>query len=267
MTPDPPDPCGEILESSAYVRDWMERQPAVKEESLSDWLLYDVSRRLPYVHYHAFNRTEEGRVTGADWEWWILFPGLYLRLRVQAKKAFEGKDNYREIVRTNRHGLQIDKLLENAEAINAIPLYAFFSSSGHSSACPRPTLPDGAYLAGAKAVYDRYIGGARVRVDAADLVAHSIPFSCFACCPLTYDGADGAERFARTYFPREATPDDSGGHPVRGLHRQLPAYVESLLEVGDEVPEWWDREFASATGDVRALLVYDLRERPVSQSP
>lgn len=264
MNPDVLDPCGEIQRSSAYVREWMKRQPAVKEESLTDWLLYRISQQLPYVYYHAFNRIEEGRVTGADWEWWILFPSLALRLRVQAKKAFEGKDNYREIARTNQHGLQIDKLIEDADAVNAIPLYALFSSAGHPSYCHQmQTHPDGVYLAGAKTVYDRYIAGARARIDAADLIAQATPFSCFACCPLTYEGANGAERFAQIYFPREALPDeDTAGHAVQGLHRQLPSYVDVLLSADGGVPEEWEREFSLETEGVRALLVYDFRDRP-----
>ena len=258
------DPCEEISKSSAYVREWMARQPAVKEESLSDWLLYDISSRLPNVYYHAFNRVEEGRVTGADWEWWILFPDQHIRMRVQAKKAFDDKDNYSEIARTNKYGLQIDKLMQDAATVNAIPLYALFSSTGHASSCKfKQAHPDGVYLAGAEAIYNNYISGPRIRVEAADLISDSIPFSCFACCPLSYRGADGAARFVETYFPQESEPNDSG-HSPRGLHLQLPAYVTSLLEFDpDDVPDWWEREFVSSTEDFRALLVYDFRDRNV----
>jgi len=180
METEPFDPCDEIREASAYVRVWMEHQPAVKEESLSDWLLYEISRRLKYVHYYAFTRHQESRVTGADWEWWVLFPTQYLRMRVQAKKAFESKDNYPELLRSNAYGLQIDKLISDADAVNAIPLYAFFSSSQHGSMCRGDGgHPDGVYLAGAKSLYDRYINQPRSKISASDLIAQSNPFSCF----------------------------------------------------------------------------------------
>ncbi len=66
--------CKQLHQSSGFVRKWIAKQPAVKEESLTDWLLFDVSTRLPNVLYHAFTRHEEARHTGADWEWWLLFP-------------------------------------------------------------------------------------------------------------------------------------------------------------------------------------------------
>lgn len=240
----------------------MERQPAVKEESLSDWLLYDISRRLKHVHYHAFNRHQEARETGADWEWWILYPGQYLRLRVQAKKAFEDKDNYPEVLRSNKYGLQIDKLISDADSVNAIPLYAFFSSSRHSSMCRGGSgHPDGVFLSGAKLIYDRYINQPRQKVAASDLIAQSNPFSCFGCCPLSYDTPEGATRFLETYYEAEAVSDDADRNP-RGIHGQLPSYVTSLLEYEPEdIPDWWDREFAQTTNDFKALLIYDFRNR------
>ena len=118
----------------------------------------------------------------------------------------------------------------------------------------------------AETVYDRYIHGLRVRVEATDLIALSLPFSCFACCPLTFEGAIGAEQFARIYFPRETNPDD--GQPPLGLHDEIPAYVEALIALDrDQDIDLWDREFAPSVEGVRSVLVYDLRSRPDAPSP
>lgn len=62
------DPCEELRKSSGFIRRWLTRQPGVKGESLADWLRYDVSQRLPFVHYVGFSHHEEARQTGADWD-------------------------------------------------------------------------------------------------------------------------------------------------------------------------------------------------------
>lgn len=81
---------------------WIHNQPYVKEESITDRIIYDLNRDNPFVICYEFNRNEEA-VNGADWEWWILFNDyekvsltsnahgqyegvLALRCRVQAKK-------------------------------------------------------------------------------------------------------------------------------------------------------------------------------------
>ena len=68
-----PNACTEFAKAARYVRDWLVHQPNVKEETLTDWLLYRISRQLASVYYIAFSRHQEARVTGADWEWWIRF--------------------------------------------------------------------------------------------------------------------------------------------------------------------------------------------------
>jgi hypothetical protein len=78
--------CQILKASSKYIRAWLAGQPNAKEESLTDWLLYDVSKSSANFLYRAFTRHEEARQTGADWEWWLLLPLHNLRLRIQAKK-------------------------------------------------------------------------------------------------------------------------------------------------------------------------------------
>jgi hypothetical protein len=104
--------CNAIKALSAQVHHWMTRQPAVGEESLTDWLLFEVSERLPQVRYHKFNRFEEARASGADWDWWFVGNRVSMGWRVQAKKLKKDSDNYADIARANRFGLQIEKLLE-----------------------------------------------------------------------------------------------------------------------------------------------------------
>jgi hypothetical protein len=43
--------CGVLGDTSSYVHDWLTEQPAAKEESLTDWLLFDISKKSPVVRY------------------------------------------------------------------------------------------------------------------------------------------------------------------------------------------------------------------------
>lgn len=81
-----PTDCERVRHCSLYVRHWIEKQPEVKEESLTDWLLFELSRRIPRIRYKSFSRHEESRVTGADWHWWFVFDRFSFQIRVQAKR-------------------------------------------------------------------------------------------------------------------------------------------------------------------------------------
>lgn len=253
--------CKELRKSSSYVRQWLTNQPVVKEESLTDWLLYDVSKNVPSVLYHAFTRHQEARETGADWEWWILFKKHFVRLRVQAKKVSTSKDNYPELARTNRHGLQIDMLLDGAQKANAIALYALYSAHDAKTLCNQhhTQYDDGVFFAGATRLNADFISGARQRITADDLLSRSVPFTCFACCPLVH-GHDGSmTEFFENYYASELGTDN-GRNVRRGIHFELPGYISSLLEHrGEGVPDWWEKEFQNSLQGFNAVLVYDYR--------
>ena len=113
---------------SKYIYDWMKRQQHVKEESLTDWLLYNISQQCNFIYYQAFSRHEESK-NGSDWEWWILTSdnsekrefNAY-RFLVQAKKLLpNNNDNFPLISYGNKNGLQIDLLINFAKNRNALP--------------------------------------------------------------------------------------------------------------------------------------------------
>ncbi len=121
-------------ECSEYIYTWLRKQNHVKEESLTDWMLYEISRKCNFIHYQAFSRHEEAK-NGSDWEWWVLTPDCSgkhrynaYRFLVQAKKLFaDDKDNYPLINYSNRYGTQVDLLLDSARDKNALPLYMYYS--------------------------------------------------------------------------------------------------------------------------------------------
>jgi hypothetical protein len=121
-------------DSSKIIYDWLNKQPSVKEESLTDWLLYYTAEHCSNLYYQEFTRHKEA-CNGADWEWWILTPGYgkeynAYRFFVQAKKLLtNGRDNYQLLSYGNKNGYQIDLLIETAKQKNAFPLYLYYSTA------------------------------------------------------------------------------------------------------------------------------------------
>lgn len=117
--------------ASKECYDWLRNHPNVKEESITDWLLYRLSQMTDKIRYITFTRNEEAS-SGADWEWWILTrlgkETVGYRFLVQAKKLKAHKDNYAGLCYSNKNGFQIDLLQENAKERGALPVYAMYSS-------------------------------------------------------------------------------------------------------------------------------------------
>ncbi|MEH2404372.1 MAG: DUF6615 family protein [Nostoc sp.] len=253
--------CQQIYHSSKYVSLWLTKQPHVNEESLTDWLLFHISTKVPNIHYHTFTRIEEARQTGADWEWWILFPQNYVRFRVQAKKL-STDDNYKKIAYANKYGLQIHKFLEDSKQANAISLYALYSPAINYEMCNKKlsNQNDGVFLAGGQQIHNAFILGYSLKITAIDILKLSRPFSCFACCPLITANGGGLQHYLKQYFQLEMTSVSPNYNNFRGLHDELPNYLSSFMDkVQVGVPEWWEKEFKLQMGDFNALLVYDFR--------
>ncbi|MFI0430685.1 DUF6615 family protein [Mariniflexile sp. HMF6888] len=86
---------------------------------------YKLSDLDPNISYQLFNRIQEARTTGADFEFWILTNNFNFRARVQAKRLRQNKDHYSSIAYTNNYGYQIEKLRTDAISNGFGPLYAF----------------------------------------------------------------------------------------------------------------------------------------------
>jgi hypothetical protein len=250
-----PHLCDVFRQSATYVHTWLTEQPGVKEESITDWLLYDISKNAAEVTYVAFSRHEEARTTGADWEWWILFSDGAIRLRVQAKRLFDTKDNYPELARTNKYGLQITKLLADSSTVNAFPLYAFYHTGQSGSLCPqRPQAPEGVHLASAFRVDQSFLQ-TRKAVSSVDALQLASQVSCLVCCPIATSSASDFLQHLKRYhsLPDSASPQHMG------FHAKIPHFVVSLVESRESVPEWWEREFSRDLEGVNAVLVVDRR--------
>jgi hypothetical protein len=269
-----------LYKSSQYVGNWIYRQPYVKEESLTDWLLFDMSENIEDVYYKSLPRHEEARRTGADWEWWLLFSDFCFAMRVQAKKLYSTYDNYPVIAYTNRYGLQIEKLLHDAARGNLMPFYAFYTDQRADVMCPNKRNDEGVFIAGGRKIYDTFINAPREQVMVADILPHTLALSCFIGCPLVlwgesptqpgFGGQEGGDRFRRsiiTYYKSEFGPEFSDEETniaeyenIPGMRKEVPQYVESFIDLSRKsLPDWWEQEFSGDIEGTNALLVFDLR--------
>ena len=264
----PPDPCTAIRRISNYVARWIQLQQNVGEESITDWLLYESARRIPQIAYRKFTRSEEAKESGADFDWCLLTSRRCLTFRVQSKRAPGNTDLYPSIAYSNRHGLQIERLIEASRSDNVRPTYAFytdpipgtpFGCQFASKAGPRT----GAFLAPAGWVYHTFVVPARSQVMRENLLGKSIPLECLACCHLAQKSLD---QFLQAYF---AQVDANAGADISsnlGVSDAPPGWASALLQESlqrgasnTSVPDWWDREYAHLAARTGAVLVWDLR--------
>lgn len=269
-----------LYRSSQFIGHWIHRQPYVREESLTDWLLFDMSENIKGAYYISLPRQEETYRTKPDWEWWFLFSGFCFAMRIQAKKLYPVYDNYPSIAQTNKYGLQIEKLLHQAAEDNFMPFYAFYTDQRARVMCPNQRNDEGVFIAGGQKIYDTFMSSPRAKVSAADILRNTLSLSCFVCCPLVSgDGAfmraessdpDTGIRWLHsivTYFKSELGSGFSNDNfslieyeNIPGMNKDAPYYIESFIEMSRKgVKDRWEDEFSHEIEGVNALLVYDFR--------
>jgi hypothetical protein len=187
---------------------WIKNQAYVKEESITDRILYELNRNNPHVICHEFKRNEEA-LNGADWEWWLLFDNPFkthdfykdtqslsntaaYRFRIQAKKLLaDNKDKNYVFRYANKNDFQIKLLIERAKEERAIPLYAFYSNAFRKSKEVSINLDgkeflidnvcsdciNGIYLLSATWAYDNHFKAIDHKSTSQDIVNESFPAS------------------------------------------------------------------------------------------
>jgi hypothetical protein len=256
--------CKSFNDCSADIKKWLSKQPEVKEESLTDRFLYDLSEKVPTVRYKQFTRTEEGRKTGADWEWWFIFSDKKsFAARVQAKKLKLKSDNYAGIAYTSNGKLQIERLLDDSAKDGFASFYSFYSTEDSGSTmCGGRLNDEGVFIAEANNLRNEFILKGKRTLAPKDILKFTNPVSCLFCCPMTYENGsnivDGFKRHIENYFP---TLNDNRGENSNlnelGF-RETPNYILQLAS-GD-IPEWWEREYQFNFQRTNAIITIDLRD-------
>lgn len=273
-------------ECSKYVYDWVNKQNHVKEESLTDWLLYEISQKCDFIFYQAFSRHEEAH-TGSDWEWWILTTDCSnahqfnaYRFLVQAKKLLShGSDNYPLISYGNKYGTQVDMLLDSARDRNALPLYMYYSIGKSKiteqirniSYIPESVLRwctsciNGCYLSLAHVVYDLLYNVPRNKITDSNLLNNSFKLSILDWA----NGMSGKEvdrildGFNDTLLNQKIINSSLYlNYKIRGMKHSdssIPNYLKVFMQNMHDNLRWFENEMNIT--DISGLGVIDLRNK------
>ncbi|MEO7978377.1 DUF6615 family protein [Flavobacterium sp.] len=251
--------CQSIKTCASEVFHWISRQNEVGEESITDWGLYRASQLDGRIQYLQFNRHQEGKFTGADFELWILTDTIYFKARVQAKRLRARKDLYPGIAHSNKYGLQIDKLIKDASRGGFRPLYAFYNNENHTSQCRKNVINEGIYLADANIIHNDIFSVPKRAIDSAHLISKSTPFSCWFCCSL-YESSSHETflDFLNLYYPAQ------NGDNTSGITNEFPNYISSLLGLKTQSEAKLDYDFQKEfriLNNVDGILLIDNRKQ------
>jgi len=255
--------------ASHHVLGWLRRQPELKEESITDWLLDYFDQNSSQLRYYQFNRHEEGRVSGADWDWWFIQRHGCFKLRIQAKKLRTRHNHYSDLARCSNAGHQLDLLLDSSAQLNFYPLYSLYGPSQGAERCACAHQPTSLHICSAQEVYNLVFGSARIHIDSARLLSLTIPLHCLFCCPLTFDKPDGGpESLFDHYFsvpPRYSVDEDAGEdpHPRRGYEGTTPPIIKRLFEVREvnSNTEGLLQEYQSMFSGTDGVVIADISKK------
>lgn len=246
------------------LRDALTLRCALGEESITDYLLLELKRSHPHeVVVTKFTRAREGRVTGADWEWWFRSSGHWFGMLVQAKKLDGVRLKYPEIGYKNTSGRsQIDLLLEHASKQSVYPIYCFYNYWNITS-CPATSLrcipPRVEYLG--CTIADAYSVKHLIESSKTDLLSIlriSLPWTCLVCFPRVA-AARGrlpyrVHRVVRI-LKRLGAERLNTVAGVPAVTEQPPPYVVRSFEMRNEFNGEVEAERVDAPAGIRGIVI------------
>lgn len=168
------------------IFDWLSTDPKVQEESLTDWLKYQIIKKSTSngtkVTCKLFSKQIEGSVTGADIELFVIKKGGTYAYRIQAKKL---KNSATENAKAftyppNNSGNQYNMLINDASKNGMTPLYMFYTSISGNMKCNKYAQNCGAIISDAT-IYKVYASGRKKQCAASDIISMSYPLPCILC--------------------------------------------------------------------------------------
>lgn len=264
--------------------DWLSRQKSVKEESLTDWLLYRVSQLTPCVQYLTFTRNEEASI-GADWEWWIITKDCCekrkcaYRFLVQAKKLHPMKDNYPSLAYCNRNGLQIDLLYEAAKQRSAMPLYILYSANRPDYREQRIHMPNeycdmllkwcrscinGVYFTSVYQIRELLFSQPRPQIPDQSILNRSLGLSVLDRFLFDRKELRHMEHYADEPFGKRFCNVIDNAANNRYFEDDFPVYLSVLLREGiANCAQWFEREYEQGShgiSDLAGIVIVDLTD-------
>ena len=278
---------------SNKMYEWLSKQPNVKEESLTDWLLFELSDICNFIKYYAFTRNEESLI-GADWDWWVLTNSNAYRFRIQAKKLRPDKDNWASFSYGNKNGIQIDLLLDSARKDSAFPLYMLYSTSSPDideqlSNYKNQRFQEmikwcadckcASFLSPTKNIYELIFGQGKKTIHDEILLNLSLRFSSFDYFLERHSLNELSEslELLNAMYCMENMSDDVKRSKNVGFkfdykskwsnsssRKEIPNWLDSIIREENafnesEMPKWFEGEFRQQLPDTLGFAIVDLR--------
>ena len=252
---------------SVEVKEFLQNVPDVKEESVTDYLVWkwgELDRKFNYINIKTFTRKEEGLITGADFEieLWLVGRTFRFPLVFQAKKAVNPFNSYVSKLNYPKNTqAQLKKLLSYSRSKKRLPFYVFYSipdTTTRVMCANHEAQVSGIFVMDAFTAKEFADGKHGSRVSKNKILAATNPFHCMFCCPLMLLG----EYFIH-YFERIAE------YLGVVVDQEIPNYVSLLLtgqwrEIRQE--EAFSIVIQNELTVYRVVGVYDMRDwdSPVS---
>lgn len=255
---------------------WIQSYPNVKEESITDRIIYQLNKDNLFVSCVAFTHKEEA-LNGSDWEWWMIFNKCAYRFRVQAKKLKAGaQDNSPILYYINSNGFQIDLLINRSKQVRALPVYAFYSDCEIQKSFievyafykPGLKLPNlcsncknGIFIASAQDIKKQFMNGKRQNVLRDQLIELSFPLSM-----LDFMHSKGLARYFEQINHRHYDRFKSENQLDKDLcanENILEVLLESISEyryTDEEYPPYLKRMLSAEWRQTGRVKVLDIAE-------
>ncbi|WP_124607270.1 DUF6615 family protein [Burkholderia sp. Bp9142] len=248
--------CDASLALDREVRLFMENVADVKEESITDFLVWkwrELDKRFNFIRVYPFNHEEESSRTGADFdiELWLVGRERHIALAVQAKKFVKRADSYVAKLRYPRSTKnQLNTLLSYAASNNRQPFYFIYSlpDSPPHIRCKGGHKGLGAiFTADAREINEYADGKHGNRITRDKLLEITNPFHCIFCCPFAHE-----YHYFDHYFSNSR---DSQINEYKD-NESLPIYVRQIMQEGDTPVDIDEYE---SLRQFRLVGVYDMR--------
>lgn len=246
--------CKEFRDTSEYIFNWFAAKQNVKEESFTDWFLYNLSQRLPIFKYVEFNRHEEGSISGADFDFWIIGKTSSISLRIQAKKLKRKGNHYDAIAYPSGTKSQINLLLSSSFKPFR-PFYLFYNNDINSGRCSNHL--SGTLLIDANEINSIFLAGGKTSVSRQDLLNISIPLECLFCCPLS--GGDDQNRLSGVKSVIDTYFSQIEGENT-GYSNSIPDFIIDIVNPDLNEEQWKEKYINVIQGNIRYVAVLDLRD-------
>lgn len=261
---------GILTKISAEIKSWLQDQPDVGEETLTDFLIRNISKHSKDIQCYKFNHKKESE-NGADWIWCFRCYSYYYLMYVQAKKLNKrASKNHKGLEQRNINGKQIELLIQNAKSQNMLAVYAFYTNISAKTMCKMLYTDEGAFIASAQAIkkINNNYALKTTSTSPLNILKCCIGFSCLECCSLIFSKdtiANGFELFINTFFMKGS---DEAFDELNPFYRHdiedLPGYLHWIVKnkshdyTSSNLPDWFETEYKESIKNLSGVVLLDI---------